>query len=111
MNKPNSIDDYIVGFPDDIQIILTQIRKTIKLAVPEAEEIISYGMPSFRWKGNSVWFAANSKHIGFYPKVNGTDALKKVLLNYKGTKGSVHFPYNKPIPYDLIAEMVKFRLG
>jgi uncharacterized protein YdhG (YjbR/CyaY superfamily) len=111
MNKPDSVDEYITGFPEDIQQILTQIRKTIKLTVPEAEEIISYGMPSFKLNGKSVWFAANTRFIGFYPKINGTDALKKILLNYKGTKGSVHFPFDKPIPYDLITEMVKFRFG
>jgi uncharacterized protein YdhG (YjbR/CyaY superfamily) len=111
MNKPITIDEYISDFPEYIQNILTQIRMTIKQAVPDAEEEISYGMPSFRFKGNQVWFAANSKHIGFYPKINGTDALKKELLKYKGTKGSVHFPYDKPIPYELISEMVKFRFS
>ena len=111
MNKPNNVDEYIAGFPDDIQLILTEIRKTIKLAEPNAEELISYGMPSFKMGKNSVWFAANSRFIGFYPKINGTEALKKELLNYKGTKGSVHFPFNKPIPFDLITEMVKFRFG
>jgi uncharacterized protein YdhG (YjbR/CyaY superfamily) len=109
MNKPKTIDEYLVYLPEYKQNILSQIRRTIKQAVPEAEEEISYGMPSFRLRGNQVWVAANSKHIGFYPKVNGTDALKKELSKYRGTKGSVHFPYDKPIPYILIAEMVKFR--
>ena len=109
MNKPKTIDEYLVYLPEYKQNILSQIRRTIKQAVPEAEEEISYGMPSFRLRGNQVWVAANSKHIVFYPKVNGTDALKKELSKYRGTKGSVHFPYDKPIPYILIAEMVKFR--
>ena len=111
MNKQINIDEYIARFPEYIQDILSQIRITIKKAVPEAEEEISYGMPSFKLNRNQIWFAANSKHIGFYPKVNGTDTLKKELLKYKGTKGSVHFPYDKPIPYELISEMVKFRFG
>ena len=111
MNKPKTIEEYIAYFPEYKQNILLQIRKTIKQAVPEVEEEISYEMLTFKLNGNQVWIAANSKHIGFYPKVNGTDALKKELLRYKGTKGSVHFPYDKPIPYELISEMVKFRFG
>ena len=110
MNKPANIDEYIASFPEDIQLVLEQVRSTIRHAAPQAEEIISYGMPAFKFNGNMVWFAAYSKHIGFYPKVVGTEALSKELSTYKGTKGSVHFPLNKPMPLQLITDMVNFRL-
>ena len=110
MTKPTNIDEYIASFPDNIKKVLEQLRSTIRQAVPHAEEAISYGMPSFKLNGNMIWFGAFSKHIGFYPKVSGTDALSKELSNYKGTKGSVHFPLDKPMPLKLISDMVKFRL-
>ena len=110
MTKPTNIDEYIASFPDNIKKVLEQLRSTIRQAAPKAEEAISYGMPSFKLNGNMIWFGAFSKHIGFYPKVTGTDALSKELSNYKGTKGSVHFPLDKPMPLKLISDMVKFRL-
>ena len=111
MKKAIDIDDYISGLPPDIQQIFQQIRMSIKKAAPESEEVISYGMPAFKLNGNLVWVGAFSKHIGFYPKVTGTEALKKELLNFKGTKGSVHFPLDKPMPFDLITEMVRVRFS
>lgn len=110
MNKPNNISEYIAGFNYDIQEILEQCRLTIKEAAPEAVEVISYGMPAFKLNGILVWFAAYSKHIGFYPHTSGIIAFKKELSLYKGAKGSVQFPLDKPIPLDLIAEIVKFRV-
>ena len=111
MKKQINIDDYITGFPPEIQQIFQQIRMTIKKAAPDSEEVISYGMPAFKLNGNLVWVGVFSKHIGFYPKVTGTEALKKELLHFKGTKGSVHFPLDKPIPLDLITEMVRVRFS
>lgn len=111
MKKPENIDEYIAEFPGDIQEKLDQVRQLIRKAAPESEEMISYGMPAFKMNGNVIWIGAFSKHIGFYPKVTGTDALKKELLNYKGTKGSVHFPLNKPLPIELITEMVRVRFS
>lgn len=111
MNKPSNIDDYIAIFPDEVQKMLEQVRVTIRQAAPLAGEIISYGMPAFKLNGILVWFAAYSKHIGFYPKASGIEVFKKELSIYKNAKGSVQFPLNKPLPLDLIAEIVKFRLS
>jgi uncharacterized protein YdhG (YjbR/CyaY superfamily) len=108
--KPNNIDDYIAGFPKETQKILQQIRATIKKAAPGAEEVISYGMPAFKLNGLLVWFAAYSKHIGFYPRVTAINAFQKELSIYKGAKGSVQFPLDKPMPLKLITKIVKYRV-
>lgn len=108
--KPKNIDEYIAGFPEDIQKILEQIRATVKAAAPEAEETIGYAMPTFKLNGNLVHFAAFKNHIGFYPTPTGIDSFKKELSNYKGAKGSVQFPLNQPMPLDLITKIVKFRV-
>jgi len=105
-----SIDEYIATFPQDIQKILQKIRATIKAAAPEAEEKISYQMPTFALKGNLVHFAAFKNHIGFYPTPTGIEKFKKELSVYEGAKGSVQFPLDKPIPYDLISKIVMFRV-
>ena len=107
---PKTIDEYIAGFPKDVQQILEKIRKTIHEAAPEAEEAISYQMPSFKLKGNLVYFAAFKRHIGFYPIPSGIEKFKVELSVYKQGKGSVQFPLDKPIPYDLINRIVKFRV-
>ena len=104
------IDEYIAGFPKDIREILEKIRATIRKAAPEAEEAISYGMPAFKLNGYLVYFAAYKKHIGFYPVPTGIEAFKKELSAYKGAKGSVQFPLDKPMPLDLISKIVKFRV-
>ena len=108
--KPNNIDEYIAGFPKDVQKILEQIRTTVKQAAPEAEETISYAMPAFKLQGNLVYFAAFKNHIGFYPTPSGIESFKKELSVYEGAKGSVKFPIDKPLPFDLISEIVKFRV-
>ena len=105
-----SIDGYIAGFPSDVQAILEQIRLTVAQAAPEATEKISYQMPTFFLNGNLVHFAAYKNHIGFYPAPTGIEAFKPELSAYKGAKGSVQFPLDKPIPFDLIARIVKFRV-
>jgi uncharacterized protein YdhG (YjbR/CyaY superfamily) len=104
------IDEYITSFPKDIQEILQKLRATIRKAAPDAEEIISYQMPTFRLKGNLVHFAAFKKHIGFYPTPTGIEAFKEELSVYEGAKGSVRFPLDKPIPFDLISKIVSFRV-
>jgi uncharacterized protein YdhG (YjbR/CyaY superfamily) len=105
-----NIDTYISGFPKDIQLLLEQIRNTIKKAAPEATEAIKYAMPTFVLNGNLVHFAAFKNHIGFYPVPSGIEAFKKELSMYKGAKGSVQFPLDKPIPLSLISKIVKFRV-
>ncbi len=107
---PKTIDEYIAGFPPDVQEILEKIRLTIRKAAPGAEEAISYQMPTFKLKGNLVHFAAFKSHIGFYPVPTGIEKFKKELARYEQGKGSVQFPLDQPIPYDLISRIVKFRV-
>jgi uncharacterized protein YdhG (YjbR/CyaY superfamily) len=107
---PKDIDDYIAGFPPDVRQILEQVRATIRGAAPGAEETISYQIPTFRLEGNLVHFAAFKKHIGFYPAPAGIDEFKDELSRYKGGKGSVQFPLDKPMPFDLIRRVVEFRV-
>ena len=107
---PQTIDAYIAGFPDDVQAILQQIRRTIHEAAPEATEAISYGMPTFKLNGNLVHFGAFKSHIGFYPVPSGMAAFQDDLAAYKQGKGSVQFPLNKPMPLDLIRRIVEFRV-
>ena len=106
---PQTIDEYIAGFPKDVQDILQKIRMTIHEAAPEATEKISYQMPTFYLKGNLVHFAAFKEHIGFYPVPTGIKKFEKELSVYKQGKGSVQFPLDQPMPYDLISKIVKFR--
>lgn len=108
-STPNTIDDYIANFPEDVQTILQEIRAVIRQAAPDAEEAISYQMPTFKLNGNLVHFAAFKNHIGFYPVPSGLEAFKEELSVYKGGKGSVQFPLDKPMPLDLIGKIVKFR--
>lgn len=110
--KANSIDEYIAGFPKDVQKILEQIRQTIKQAASNAEETISYGMPAYKLHGKPlVYFAGYKSHIGFYATPTGHSAFSKELSKYKQGKGSVQFPLDKPIPFDLIAKIVRFRVA
>ncbi|MHC1683098.1 MAG: iron chaperone [Clostridiaceae bacterium] len=106
----NTIDEYIDQFSPEVQEILKTIREIVKEVAPEAKEKISYGMPTFTLNGNLVHFAAFKNHIGFYPTPTGIDEFKEELSQYKGAKGSVQFPLNKPIPYELIKKIVKFRV-
>ncbi len=110
--KPTSIDEYIAGFPEDTRKVLEQIRATIKKAAPEAEETISYAIPTFTLSGkNLVHFAAFKNHIGFYATPTGHEAFKEELSVYKQGKGSVQFSLDKPMPLDLITRIVKFRIN
>jgi uncharacterized protein YdhG (YjbR/CyaY superfamily) len=105
-----TIDEYIAGFPKDIQERLEKIRATIREAAPDAEEAIKYMMPTFTLKGNLVHFAAFKNHIGFYPAPRGIEAFRDELSAYEGAKGTVRFPLDQPIPYELIGRIVKFRV-
>jgi uncharacterized protein YdhG (YjbR/CyaY superfamily) len=107
---PKDIDKYIANFPPDVQEILQKVRMTIREAAPDAEETINYQIPTFTLNGNLVHFAAYKKHIGFYPTPSGIEQFKGELSTYKGAKGSVQFLLSQPIPYDLISEIVKFRV-
>ena len=105
-----NIDEYIAAYPKDIQRMLESIRSTIKKAAPHAEEAIKYAIPTFVLNGNLVHFAAFKNHIGLYPTPRGIKEFEKELSQYKGGKGTVQFPLDKPIPLDLISRIVKFRV-
>ena len=109
--KPaKNTDEYIASFREDKAEILEKFRATIKKAAPGAEDAISYGIPAFKLNGLLVWFAGHNKHIGFYPRVSAIEAFKKELAAYKGAKGSVQFPFDKPMPWGLVNRIVKFRV-
>lgn len=108
-SDPKNIDEYIAGFPPDMQQILQKVRQTIHDAAPAAQERISYKMPAFTLNGNLVYFAGFKNHIGFYPIPTGIKKFEKELARYEQGKGSVQFPLDRPIPYGLIAKVVKFR--
>ena len=109
-NPESEIDNYISAFPKEVQDILQQLRATIKAAAPHAKEIINYGIPTFVLEGNLVHYAAFKNHIGFYPAPSGLEAFKEELSEYKGAKGSVQFPFEKPLPWDTVTKIVKFRI-
>jgi uncharacterized protein YdhG (YjbR/CyaY superfamily) len=106
-----SIDEYIATFPPATQTILQELRATIRAAAPQAEEKISYQMPTFALKGNLVHFAAYPNHIGFYPTPSGITAFADELSRYKSAKGSVQFPIDQPLPLELISRIVLFRVA
>lgn len=109
--KPQNIDAYIANFPDEVQAILQQVRATIHAAAPEAQEAISYGMPTFKQYGNLVHFGAFKNHIGFYPIPSGIAAFEAELAAYKQGKGSIQFPLDQPMPYELISRIVAYRVA
>jgi uncharacterized protein YdhG (YjbR/CyaY superfamily) len=109
-STPKNIDEYIAGFPPDVQRILQKIRTTIKKAAPGAQETLKYHMPTFVLNGNLVYFAAFKNHIGFFPPVSGDKSLRNELSIYEGPKGSLKFPLNEPIPYGLIKRIVQIRV-
>lgn len=109
--KPNTIDEYITNFPDEVQEILEKVRATIRENAPEAKETINYQIPTFTLNGNLVHFAAFKKHIGFYPTPTGIEKFKNELTEHETAKGSVKFPLTKPIPYNLIAKITEFRVN
>jgi uncharacterized protein YdhG (YjbR/CyaY superfamily) len=108
---PATIEAYIAAYPETVQQYLKQMHETIKRAAPDAEQLINYGVPTFRLKKkNLVSFGAAKAHIGFYPTPEAIEAFKVQLSAYKGAKGSVQFPYDQPLPLDLVSEIVKHRV-
>jgi uncharacterized protein YdhG (YjbR/CyaY superfamily) len=107
---PTTIDEYIAAFSPEVQTILERVRATIRKAAPKAEETIKYSIPTFTLNGNLVHFAAYKNHIGFYPSSSGIKRFQQELSVYKGAKGSVQFPLDKPVPLALITKIVKFRV-
>jgi uncharacterized protein YdhG (YjbR/CyaY superfamily) len=105
-----TIDEYIAGFPPDVQTILRKIRATIRKAASDAKEVISYRMPAFKQHGVLVYFAAFKKHIGLFPPVTGDEKLGKATSIYAGPKGNLRFPLDEPIPYTLITRIVTLRV-
>ncbi len=110
MAAPDTIDDYIARFPPNVRQALEQMRATIRQAAPGAEEAISYGMPAFRLHGTLVYFAAHKRHLGFYPTPSAIEAFREELSPYKGAKGSVQFPFDRPLPLELVRRIVEFRV-
>jgi uncharacterized protein YdhG (YjbR/CyaY superfamily) len=111
LDKPKNVDEYIAQFPDEIKKLLFEMRKIIRNAAPNAEESMGYGMPAYKTNGKPlVYFAAFKSHIGFYATPTGHSEFAKELSNYKQGKGSVQFPINEPLPYDLIKRIVEFRV-
>ena len=106
-----TVDEYINQFPEDVQLILNNIRQIIHEEAPEATEKISYQMPTFVYHGNLVHFAGYKNHIGFYPTPSGITAFQKEIEEYKNAKGSVQFPHNQPFPISIIKRIIKYRVA
>jgi len=105
-----TIDNYIKTFPKDVQKKLESIRQTIKKSAPGAEEMISYRIPTFKFNGSLIYFAGFKNHVSVYPAPRDVAEFKKELSAFKGGKGTVQFPHDKPIPLSLIKKIVKYRL-
>lgn len=108
---PANINAYIADFPAEVQVILQQVRETVHQAAPAAKETIKYGMPTFTLGGNLVYFGAFKQHLGFYPVPNHHPDFSADFAPYKQGKGSIQFPFNRPIPLDLIARIVQYRVA
>jgi uncharacterized protein YdhG (YjbR/CyaY superfamily) len=105
-----AVDEYLREFPEKVREMLQQLRRTIEEVAPEAEEAISYGIPTFKLNGNLVHFAGYKNHIGFYPTPSGVEKFKQQLAPFVHAKGSIRFPVDQPLPLDLIRQIVKFRV-
>ena len=105
-----NVDEYVAAQPKNTQAILNKLRSTIRSAAPGAEEVISYQMPAYTYKGMLVYFAAWPTHIGFYPTPGGINAFEKELSAFEISKGTVRFSLDKPIPYNLVSKIVKYRV-
>lgn len=109
--KVENIDEYIDQFPEDVRSILERLRELVHEIAPEVRESISYGMPTFRLNGVLLHFAAFKHHIGLYPTPSAIEAFKDLLVGYELSKGTVRFPLDGPVPYDLIGNIIRFRVG
>ena len=110
MKTAASVDEYISAADPDAKKALSDIRKTIKSAAPNAEEVISYQIPGYKYYGMLVFFAAWKDHISLYPAPWSAESLKKEMSVYKGSKGTIKFPIDEPMPLTLIKRMVKYRV-
>jgi uncharacterized protein YdhG (YjbR/CyaY superfamily) len=110
MKRFETVDEYIAAAPDLAQERLNALRSVVKEVAPQAGEVISYGMPAFKWHGMLVWYGAHKDHIGFYPKAAAIAAFSKDLAGYKTSKGAIQFPIENDIPTSLVRKIVKFRL-
>jgi uncharacterized protein YdhG (YjbR/CyaY superfamily) len=109
--RPTSIDEYIATSAPEVRAVLKQLRSTVKRAAPpETEELISYRMPAFALHGILVYFAAFKNHIGLFPPIRGDAKLQAAMSKYAGPKGNLKFPLDQPLPYALVAKIVKFRV-
>jgi len=107
---PTTVDEYIAAFPPEVRRILQRVRRVARAAAPEAREVISYRMPALKQNGVLVYFAAFKNHIGLYPPITGDADIAKAVAPYAGEKGNLRFPFDEPIPYDLIARITALRL-
>jgi uncharacterized protein YdhG (YjbR/CyaY superfamily) len=107
---PQSVDEYIAAYPEDLQKKLNAIREVIRKAAPQAVEKIGYGMPAYTFKGMILYFAMHTNHIGLYPYPSAMEAFKQEIAEYRTSKGTIQFPHNRKLPLKLIAEIVKFRV-
>jgi uncharacterized protein YdhG (YjbR/CyaY superfamily) len=110
MTKFQTVDEYVSALPQPARDAVATLRQAIRQAAPQADEIISYNMPAFRWNGILVWYAAFKNHVGFYPRVSAIAAFKTELAPYKTSKGAIRFPISEPIPISLVKKIVKFRI-
>jgi len=109
-NEIKTVEDYLAGFPPGTRKLLRKVRETIQKAAPEAEEVISYRMPAYKLNGVLVYFTGYQNHIGLYPTASGIQAFQSELTPFKWAKGSVQFPLDRPVPFNLIDKMVQFRV-
>ncbi|MBI4936708.1 MAG: DUF1801 domain-containing protein [Nitrosomonadales bacterium] len=109
-STPATIDEYIASFPTEVQAMLGKLRQTIRKIAPDAAEKISYRIPTFYLNGNLVHFAAFKHHIGFYPTSSGVSAFQDELSKYRASKGAIQFPFDQPLPLNLIERIVAFRV-
>ena len=108
--KFKTVDEYLSALPANTKSILKEVRQTIKQAVPQAEEVISYNIPAFKLHGGLIWYAAWKEHISLYPRTARMETFIKGLAEYEGSKGTIIFPIDRPMPFDLIRKIVKFRV-
>lgn len=112
MKVYKDVDSYIKSYPKDVQLVLVKMRALLKKVAPKAEEGISYGMPAYKYLGKPlVYFGGQKAHLGFYPTPSPIEAFKKELTAYKQSKGTVQFPFTKPVPWTLIKKMVKYKMA
>ena len=108
--KFKTVDEYFSSLPANTRSIMVELRKEIKKIVPEAEEVISYNIPAFKFHGLLIWYAAFKEHVSLFPKTTAIKAFEEELSKYMVSKGTIQFPVNKPIPFGLITKIVKFRV-